>query len=59
MACTQGYTKRHTGKKEICPTDIVVAQTAMVEIGVNAKADATQCAIGLIHLNVWAESAAE
>ena len=59
MACTQRKTKGHTSKKEIGPTDVVVGKTAMVEVGVNAKADATQRAIGLIHLNVSAESSAE
>ena len=55
----QRKTKGHTSKKEIGPQDVVVGKTAMVEGGVNAKADATQRAIGLIHLNVSVASSTE
>ena len=59
MACTQRNTKGHTSKEEISLKDVVVGKTAMVEVGVNAKADTTQRAIGLIHLTVSVESSAE
>ena len=40
MAYTQRNTKGHINKEEIGLKDVVVGKTAIIEVGINAKANA-------------------